>query len=220
MTEKPLDVRRTADGRRRINLTRDERADLVRQERVEAAVALFLDITTHRTTQQIAEELGITRKQLKALTHQQDFIDLYNEHFIELGHDPRLQAVRAGLADLLPHAFDQMSYLLINEDTPASVRLKAVLKVMELNGVRPQDPKGSNKRELAEFLKDAGATLIGTQINYNVPTEYDEALGEVIEGVITEVEPTPLIELGTDIGADASADDNPDPEPRPLDEEM
>lgn len=208
-----LDERRTADGRRRINLTRREREALVQRERVEAAVALFLDISVHRTTQEIAEELGISRKALKTLTKREDFIALYNDHFIELGHDPRLQAIRAGISDLLPHALEQLSKLLVNADTPPSVKRKLGMDILELCGVKPQDPKGSNKRELATFLKEQGATINLNQFNFNVPQQYDEALDDIIEGVIEDIEPTPLVELGDVQGAaqePATEPDQPD----------
>lgn len=206
-----LDERRTADGRRRINLTARERRDLVQHEMIEAAVALFLDITTHRTTAQIAEELGISRKQLKTITNKEEFIELYNEHFIELGHDPRLHAVRAGLADLLQPAFTALSGLITDDSTPKSVLRRAVMDILELNGIKPQDPKGSNKRELAEFLKDAGAAIQLNQFNFTIPQEYDDALGDVIEGVIEEIEPTPLIELGDVQGEAQEPETEPDP---------
>jgi|GEM_PF-1187345 len=208
----PLDERRTADGRRRIQLTAGERRELVEQERVEAAVALFLDITQHRTTQQIADELGISRKALKTLTKREDFIALYNEHFIELGHDPRLQAIKSGLADLLPHAYDQLAKLLVSPDTPSSVRYNTIKTVFELNGVKPQDPKGSNKRELATFLKDAGATINLNQFNFQIPQEYDEALDNVIEGVIEEVEPMPLIAAGQQFEEVQAREQEPEPD--------
>jgi ketol-acid reductoisomerase len=62
--------------------------------------------------------------------------------------------------------------------TPATVLLKAVEKVLELNGVQQQVGKVSDRKELAEFL--GGANL--TQINITVNEEYQEALEDVIDG--------------------------------------
>jgi hypothetical protein len=177
------------DGRRRIQLTQSERDTLVHQEMVERAIALYLDLTTHRTTRQIAEELGITRSQLKELTNEQAFIEKYQEHFTELGHDPRLSAVREGIADLLPVAFETLATMLESPDTPEGIRAKLVMKVLELNGIKPVAPKGSDKRELAEFLKDAGATVNLTkidQMNVNVPQAYEADMAETVEGVCHE----------------------------------
>ena len=207
----PLDERRTADGRRRINLTRAERFELVERERVEAAVALFLDITVHRTTQEIADELGISRKQLKKLTQRDDFIALYNEHFIELGHDPRLQAIKSGIADLLPIAFEELQKLLVGPNTSPSVRRKAIMDIFDLNGVKPADPKGSNKRELAEYLKEVGAQVTLNQFNFQIPQDYDQALNDLEEGIVDEEEPDVLTIEGVFRDEETGPDQDPEP---------
>lgn len=194
--ETPLEQRRTADGRRRITLTRRERDDLVRQELIESAVFLYLDIHTHRTTQAIADELGITRKQLKTLTMHEDFITIYNDYFMELGHDPRLLRYREAISDLLPDAFDQIEKLITGAGTKDSTKLKACLKVFEYCGMKPVELKGSDRRELAEFLGEAGATLHLTQVNVEAgatvnvgnPPEHEEALELALAGEIRDVE--------------------------------
>ena len=182
---KTLDERRTVDGKRKLMLTQEERTILTDHQLLERAVGLYLDLETARSQREIAEELGITVKQLKYLTQSEEFTSIYEEYFSELGHDPRLKATRAGLVDLLPLAYARFRGLLESTDTPATVLLKAVDKVLELNGVRPQAGKVSDRKELAEFLVGSNVTLTRIdQININTPDEYAEALSNVTQGHI------------------------------------
>jgi Trp operon repressor len=173
-----LDERRTADGKRKLMLTEAERESLVQNQLIERAVSLYLDLEEARSQRDIADELGLTVKQLKYMTQSEQFKEKYEEYFSELGHDPRLKATRAGLVDLLPLAYSRFRGLLESTQTPATVLLKAVEKVLELNGVQQQVGKVSDRKELAEFL--GGANL--TQINITVNEEYQEALEDVIDG--------------------------------------
>jgi hypothetical protein len=180
-----LDERRTADGKRRLMLNQEERNILAEHQLIEQAVGLYLDLEEARSQREIAAELDLTVKQLKYLTQSEEFKAIYEEYFSDLGHDPRLKATRAGLVDLLPLAHARFRGLLQSSDTPATVMLKAVEKVFELNGVKPQASQVSDRKELAEFLGKNNLHL--TQINFNVPGEYADALEEVVEGdVISE----------------------------------
>lgn len=179
-----LDERRTADGKRKLMLTQAERAALAQNQLIERAVSFYLDLDEARSQREIANELGLTVRQLKYLTQSEEFKETYEDYFSELGHDPRLKATRAGMTDLLPLAYSRFLGLLESNNTPATVLMKAIEKVFELNGVRPQQSQVSDRKELAEFLGRSGLQL--TQININVPEEYEEALGEVVEGRLIE----------------------------------
>jgi len=180
--KRTLDERRTVDGKRKLMLTQAERNVLTEHQLIERAVGLYLDLEEARSQREIAAELGITVQQLKYLTQSEEFKAVYEEYFSELGHDPRLKATRAGLVDLLPLAYTRFQGLLESTNTPATVLLKAIDKVWELNGVRPQAGKVSDRKELAEFLGESNVTL--TQININTPNDYEEALSNVIEGIV------------------------------------
>lgn len=186
---KTLDERRTVDGKRKLMLTQSERDVLTEHQTIERAVTLYLDLEEAKSQREIAQELGMTVKQLKYMTQSEEFKIIYEDYFSELGHDPRLKATRAGLVDLLPLAHARFRGLLESTTTPATVLLKAVEKVLELNGVKPQASKISDRKELAEFLD--GNSLNLTQINITVPDQYDEALGDVIAGqVVNETLPS------------------------------
>lgn len=180
---KTLDERRTEDGKRKLMLTQAERDTLTRNQMIERAVTLYLDLEEARSQREIADELGITVAELKYMTQSEEFKVVYEEYFSELGHDPRLKATRAGLVDLLPLAYSRFRGILESPTTPATVLLKAVEKVLELNGVKPQAGKVSDRKELADFL---GSEVNLTQVNITVSDEYKEALDEVIEGQIVE----------------------------------
>lgn len=187
-----LDERRTADGKRRLMLTQAERSALITNQLIERAVGLYLDLEDARSQREIAQELNLTVKQLKYMTQSEEFKAIYDEYFSELGHDPRLKATRAGLVDLLPLAYTRFRGLLDDTTTPATVMLKAVEKVFELNGVKPQASKVSDRKELAEFL--GGRDLNLTQINIdnlNVSDDNAQALLDVVEGqVVNETIPS------------------------------
>lgn len=196
------DDHKMVDGRRQLHLTKAERKALRRRQLIEGAIALYLNLEGRRTNQEIADELGVSAKTLKLLTKDPMFIDLYNEHFIELGHDPRLKAIKAGLTNLLPAAFEQLSAIVENpQGVPWPVRKWAIAKIIELNGIEPpKDIQSSDRKELADFLKERSINL--TQVNINLPAEYNQALdlvesGKIVEGQFSE-------------GASASADTGSD----------
>jgi len=200
MTETALEQRQTTDGRRLLQLNNDEREAFAVREQTERAVMLFLDLTTGHTYPQIAAELEISVKQLKVLTRTALFEEIYNEHFEQLGHDPRLKVAEAKLGDLLPVAVAELQTLLTARATPAAVKMKAIERILEYNGVKPQKAGESSRRELADFLKDAGVgqTTIGEVHIHNPPANpaYDQAMARleesVVEGEAREV-PTPEV---------------------------
>jgi len=187
MTEDIFDERRTDDGRRRIQLTNRERQELVERKLIEGAVALYLNLNAKLTNAQIADELGITKKQLKRLTNTELFVELYNEHFIELGHDPRLKAVKSAITDLLPDAYEQMGNLLRSANTPGGTKARLIMDIFKLCGIRPADPQTSDKRELAEFLKEQNINIKELHV-HNVPDSYQAALERAEEGDVEEYE--------------------------------
>ena len=187
----PLAERRLPDGRRRINLRGDERSRLARQEMIERAVALFLDLERGRTWAEIASELGISVVTLKKLTKEKEFEEVYNQHFVELGHDPRLQATKAALVDLLPLAVRRLKGLLTEGTTPPTVLLNAIKEVMHYNGLAEAKGAGSDKRELADFLKEANVQIGEVNLNQTniVPAEYRQYVDDLqqpIEGEFSE----------------------------------
>jgi len=171
-----LDDRRHPDGRRRIKLTRNERRELQRQERAEAAAYLFLDLEQSRTYAEIAEELGISVNALKDLTRTPEFDKAYNELQPELGHDPRYKAARTALMDMLPHAIVELKNLLTNPRTPASVKFRAIEKVLELNSIDAPDVR-NERQEIVQFLIDN--RIDARQFGFTIPPEYMQSYEEV-----------------------------------------
>ena len=174
-------------GRRHINLNKRERKDLSHQRTVETAVALFLDLDNDHTWQQIADELGVSLQTLRQLTKTQEFMDRYNEHFAELGHDPRLRVAQAAMVDLLPVAMRQLRSLLTEERVPHAVRLSAIKEIIRLNGIE-NAPPFSDKNELTKFLKDANVTTVvqNNTINNNMPPEYAQKIAAYTEGTFVD----------------------------------
>lgn len=179
-------------GRRRIKLRAHERDAFERSAMIEKAVALFLDTRSDHSWDQIAQALGISVMALKDLTKSQAFMDKYDEHFAELGHDPRLKGAQAALVDLLPKAVRELSLLLSSGDTPPSVKMKAIEKILELNGIRPNKGGEMDRAELMEFLKSANITINQQQNNYLPP--FEKNISAYAEGRWEDIEAHPAAE--------------------------
>ena len=177
-----LAERRLPDGRRKIKLTTAERQTFAKSEQIETAVRLFLDLDQGHSWDQIAQALGISVMALKDLTKTQEFIEVYDQHFAELGHDPRLKSAQAAIVDLLPMAVRQLRELLSGSDVPASVRFRAIEKVIELNGIGPQKGGQMDRHELMEFLRGANIHLIQNNISASPATPYEGDISAYVEG--------------------------------------
>ena len=171
--------RQTSKGRR-VKLTKAERESFIRQQRAEHAAVLFLDLDEARTWAQIAEEMELSPHQLRDLTKTEEFDEAYNRLFAELGHDPRYKAAQGALADMLPLAVHQLKGLLTGERVAAGTKLRAIEKVISLNGLENMQPAQSDRQELVAFLVENNINLDGMKIV--LPNEYAEVEGEVIEG--------------------------------------
>lgn len=171
-----LAERRYDDGRRKIKLRKDERKAMIKQKDAEAAAALFLDLEEARNWDDIAAELDMSVHQLKALTKTPEFNLAYNALFPDIGHDPRYKAAQGALSDMLPAAIQQLKSLLTNPQTPPSVRLKAVDKVLSLNAVAQEGNKASDRSEMVKFLTQQNISMQDVKIL--VPEDYMKAMVE------------------------------------------
>jgi hypothetical protein len=168
---------------RRLKLRKEEREEFSNQRMIETAVALFLDIEHDHKWQDIAAELGISVQELKYLTRSDEFMEVYNLHFAELGHDPRLKAAQAEISNLLPTAMRQLRKLLTDERTPPTVLLATVKELFRLAGVEQPKTDAASRTELANFLREAGVNIGTVNVNpIQVPEEYQSYVdGQVIE---------------------------------------
>jgi hypothetical protein len=107
-----------------------------------------------------------------------------NQHFIELGHDPR-RASQAAIVDLLPAAVNELKTMLVSAETPASVKFNATKEILKLNGIEGSKAGQNDKQEVAEFLKKLGTTTINN-VNVNMPAEYADKITQYIEGEYIE----------------------------------
>ena len=177
------------NGKRKISLTKKERQALQKQQLAEAAAALFLDLQEKRRWVDIADELGLSMNQLRDLTKSKEFDIAYNALFAELGHDPRYRAAQARLSDMLPTAIVELGRIMDGSTgaTP-SIQLRAITKVIELNGLTGQDSRNTGREDLAKFLQDMRVAASPTVVP---PDEYAEAMKEVndvVEGDYKQLE--------------------------------
>lgn len=184
-----LDERKLPDGRRKINLRKREREALVRQERAEAAASLFLDLEIGRTWAQIAQELELSTAQLKDLTKTKEFDEAYNQLFAELGHDPRYRAAQGALSDMLPLAVNELKQILTNRSVAPGTRLKAIERVLALNGMTGEKPIQSDRSDLVKFLVEHKISLDDMKVP--IPDEYNAYMDDVVEGDVSEVKELP-----------------------------
>jgi hypothetical protein len=183
-----LAERKKPDGvRRKIKLTQDERQALKRSRLAEAAAAMFLNIEEPMTWAQIATELGMSLGALRDLTKSEEFNEKYSALFPELGHDPRYRAAIGAIGNMLPKAVNRLDELLSGSRVPAAVTMKAIEKILAINGVENLKPAQSDRADLVKFLETKGVTI--QTLNVNVPPEYAEAMRtyQVIEGECTDL---------------------------------
>jgi hypothetical protein len=174
-----LATRINSRGRRNLSLTKKERHDLKKQEQVEKAVAMFLDLTQARSWDQIAHELGVSLPTLKTLTKTQAFMDTYSLYFAELGHDPRLRASQAAISDMLPVAIRELKVMLTDPSVSPSVRFQVIKEIIRLNGIDQPKTGQSDKQELNEFLKTAN---INVNVTNNGVNPYAKDMEAYVEG--------------------------------------
>ena len=176
----PMADRSYPDGRRRLQLGQRERMDLARHARAEAAVSLFLNLNRRWTWREMAEELNLSVSGLKDLTKSQEFQEIYNAHFAELGKDPRLAAVQAAVVEMLPLALQEMEHILTSPNAPASAKVTLIRDIFKTAGIVTPDKGGSERSDLAKFLREHGMA-INNQTNVQVNNAYADAEAMLID---------------------------------------
>ena len=185
--------------RRRVSLTKADRAALEESRQIELAVSLFLDLEQDRTVSQIAAEMDMSIAALKRMTQKPEFQAKYDEVLMGLGHHPRLQAVNAQLPELMPLAYQALKQVLTGQRVAATAKVQAVKLLFDTlhiaDGRIDEDPAPLNN-----FLQNAGVNVQGSgniiNVNLPIPAEYQEAFArltgtmrdEVINAVATPVE--------------------------------
>jgi hypothetical protein len=185
MTDEPITPPETAltvpKKRRKLSLTKADRKELIERRQIELAVSLFLDLDQDRTVKQIAEEMGLHVSSLKRLTLDPVFQEVYDEHLMQLGHHPRLQALNAQLPDLLPKSYKAMEDLL-SRGTAATARVAAVKLLWETTQIgdilKQEDPAA-----LTNFLASKGVIVQNNTLVINaIPAEYQQAFQKYMGG--------------------------------------
>lgn len=209
-----LAERQTSKGRR-VKLTKAEREAFTRRQRAEQAAALFLDLDEARTWAEIASEMDLSPHQLRDLSKTEEFDEAYNRLFAELGHDPRYKAAQGALADMLPLALGQLRDLLTSTRTASGTKLRAIEKVIALNGLENVQPAQSDRQELVTFLVENKIDL--SDVKIVLPSEYAEVEDEVVEANYID---TNLLSSNTqDISSEYQSHSQEDHEPSPPEEE-
>jgi len=192
--EGPLAERLTANGKRRLQLNKSEREMYKQSLLIDRLVLMMLSLEEEMTYEEMAEELDITVAQLKNLTRTEEFQDRWNQHFMQLGQDPRVELTQSRITELLPAAFLQMKDGLVNEDTPWTVKWKIIEKIFELSGIARPQQIHNDRKEIQEFLSQKSESDDSIQIT--IPGKYIEAVNkyrqaDVVEGKYTNQDQDP-----------------------------
>jgi hypothetical protein len=208
---------RMPDGRRKLMLTKVQKKQLLQQRKVEAVVALFLDLEHDHSYEEIARTMGFTTMTLRNMTKTKEFMDCWNEHFIELGHDPRLRATQAALTDMLPMAIREMKQLLLT--APPTVKFAVIKEVIRLNGIDTPKAPHSDTDELKQFLSAQNVNIVGTMNIGHPGAEYQKNIEAYQEGRFVDIDSheAAVKELG--VGLPARSESSPDQFPDPSAEE-
>jgi hypothetical protein len=182
---------------RHINLTISERADLAKQQKIEQAVALFLDLQHDHTWKEIADALDLSLASLKRLTQTTEFNSVYQNALSTVGHDPRLAAITSNLGDLLPMAYRRLRTILSNPQSDDRVAMRAIEKLFDWTRLTENDGN-DDPATLTSFLQRNGVRVEGNLnlIQINVPQEFREAFSKFLspgtpihDGEVIEVAP-------------------------------
>jgi hypothetical protein len=200
----PLAERTTEDGRRRLKLNSDEREDLRESLMIDRLVHMILTLDEDSMTYaEMAEELDITVAQLKNLTRTEEFQERYNQHFLQLGQDPRVEVTQSKIVELLPMVFLQMQEGLENPNVPWTAKWNIMEKVLELAGIDKPEMAQNERKEIEEFLLNKSESEDSIQIiipgkymetmeKYNQGQTIDNAVGDdFIEGEFNEEDVNP-----------------------------
>jgi hypothetical protein len=192
-------------------LTNEERRVFSRQAQIEHAIAMFLDIEGAHSLAEIAAEMGITVEQLKNLTRGEDFDALWNAHFMDLGHDPRLKAGQAAIADMVAIAARELKRSVTNPRTPESVRLKAIELIFKYGGIEATKPAQNDKKDLAEFLNKAGVNIGNVNViaASPLPAQFQDPFAFSRDDEVVDAVQTPTAETRGIV--EGQNDDSPEP---------
>lgn len=162
--------------------------DAARAAFIDRVLDKILDIETAATRTSIAAEMGMGTGQFNRLLMTDDFKEAYTRRFIELRSDPAIQIYRQGFVeDLLPKAYHALEDLIDNPRTPATVRMQAIAKVLDITGMGPEERQRDDNSSAMEFLSKMGQVNITQINNFSVPPEYAEAMKDVVIGEVKEL---------------------------------
>lgn len=176
------------EKRQRLRLTREERKELLFQDKVQRAAAMFVDFENWPTTEQIARELGISVMSLNDLTKTKEFNDVYNEYYIDMTNNPRMRAIMEAAQSLVGTSFSELKKMIADPETPPSVRLNAIKLSFEIGGLQAAKAVGSDRNEVANFLKSAGINI--ETLNVGVPSEFKDKI-DAYNGEFREMKDVP-----------------------------
>lgn len=184
--------------KRAIGLKKKERLALQRRKQIEEAIAYFLDIETHLTWQQIADKMGISYQTLVAISKTPEFNDIYAQHYIQIGHDPRLVATQAAIVDLLPVALGELRKILTGDDISPTAKLGAIKEIIRVSGIESRQTASTDRNELTQFLTQAGVNI--EQLNVSVP----RAIMDPQEQIHNRAVKTEIIDLSEPLPSEIS----------------
>jgi hypothetical protein len=177
---------------------------------VDFVIPLFVDheqrYTDHEICDQVRRSFGIDFDIDDLLRLQKTPTFQERWPLSEFGMDPRVAAARHAFADLLSLAMDQLRTLLTSANTPATVKMRAIQLITDMNKVENEQAQPSNMGELVKFLDGLG---MGSQINQlNVRTLIYQSLPQEYQDAAEAVNsPTPERNL---LGVGSGAQDTED----------
>lgn len=199
--EGALAERMTKHGHRRLKLNQIERKDFKQSETIDRLVLMILSLEDNMTYEEMAEELEITVPALKNLTRTEEFQDRYNDHFMTLGQDPRVEVTQSRIVELLPRVFMQMQEALVNPDVPWTAKWNIMSKILELSGIEKPQNIRNDRKEIEKFLSSKNE---GDSIQITIPGKYMDAMHKYREGEHLDKVEEEIIEgdYQSDVGLD------------------
>jgi hypothetical protein len=138
-----------------MKLSQRERRAIERRKLARQIAELVL---LQKTTVEIAAELGISVTQVRSIMKTDEYSSAWREIEASLSQDPRRQAARAEIHEMLPVAVRSLRAALEEDDVPWTVRLKAAEMILKITGL-DHDGKGGSSAELISFLASRGIEI-------------------------------------------------------------
>lgn len=175
----------------KVKLTTAEKKAIKEEAKMRQVAALFLDLERDLSYKGIADEAGLTLRQVRYLTGKEQFQEIYAEHYSHITGRAILQVRHDIVAKALQVAYKEHLTLLEDGETPATVKMSAIREVYKLAGIEEAEvAPPDDRRELQEFQRGLHQQFTIEQVNIHLQAldKIQVAQDEPVDAEFQEIE--------------------------------